>query len=161
MHPGNFPSITLAQFAMLIHHSHNLFSAIIETNNLIELQQLFTLCASEYWDNHYSFNKNSVRKKKYFGNQIFNLMLINVIVPFYFHYGECRNILTLKDSALEILEQLPPENNSVIKRWAGAGIVASNALESQALLQLQRYYCEPRKCLDCTIGHKIILHEPA
>ena len=160
MHPGNFPSIRLAQFAMLIHHSHNLFSAIIEANNLIELQQLFTLCASEYWDNHYSFNKNSVRKKKYFGNQIFNLMLINVIVPFYFHYGECRNILPLKDSALEILEQLPPENNSVIKRWAGAGIEASNALESQALLQLQRYYCEPRKCLDCTIGHKIILHEP-
>lgn len=160
MHPGNFPSIRLAQFAKLVHNSRNLFSAVAEAKNLPELKKLFTLSASEYWDNHYNFNKDSVNKKKIFGNQIFNLILINVIVPFYFHYGECRNILPLKDSALEILEQLPPENNSVIKRWAEAGIAASNALESQALLQLQRYYCEPRKCLNCTIGHKIILHEP-
>jgi hypothetical protein len=160
MHPGNFPSIRLSQFALLVHHSRNLFSAVIEAKNLHELQKLFSLAASEYWDSHYSFNKSSVNKKKLFGNQIFNLILINVIVPFYFLYGESRNILALKDSALEILEQLPPENNSVIKRWAGAGIAASNALESQALLQLQRYYCEPRKCLECTIGHKIILHEP-
>jgi hypothetical protein len=160
MHPGNFPTIRLAQLAMLVHNSHNLFSAVIEAKNLKELQQLFSISASDYWDNHYSFNKSSVNRKKIFGNQIFNLILINVIVPFYFLYGENQNLSLLKDRALEILEQLAPENNSIIKRWAGAGIAASNALESQALLQLQHNYCEPRKCLECTIGHKIILHEP-
>ena len=41
MHPGNFPTIRLAQFAMLIHHSKGLFSAVIEANNLEDLQQLF------------------------------------------------------------------------------------------------------------------------
>jgi hypothetical protein len=159
MHPGNFPTIRLAQFAMLTHHSHNLFSAVTEAKDLQELKQLFSLCASEYWDTHYSFNKNSVDRKKIFGGQIFNLILINVIVPFFFLYGEDQNLLSLKDRALEILEQLPPEKNSIIKRWEGAGIEASNALESQALLHLKRYYCEPKNCLHCSIGHKIILHE--
>ena len=160
MHPGNFPTIRLAQFAMLIHHSKGLFSAVIEANNLEDLQQLFMVKASDYWDNHYSFNKPSVNRKKVFGDQIFSLIVINVVVPFYFLYGESQNKLFLKDRALVILEQMPAENNSAISRWAGAGIIAANALESQALLHLQRNYCEPRKCLDCTIGHKIIVHEP-
>jgi hypothetical protein len=160
MHPGNFPTIRLAQFAALIHHSKGLFAAVIEANNLADLQQLFMVQASGYWDNHYSFNKPSVNRKKVFGDQIFSLIVINVVVPFYFLYGESQNKLFLKDRALDILEQMPAENNSAISRWAGAGIVAVNALESQALLQLQHNYCESRKCLDCTIGHKIILHEP-
>jgi len=160
MHPGNFPTIRLAQFAALVHHSRGLFTAVIEANNLEDLQQLFTITASEYWDTHYSFNKPSVNKKKAFGDQIFRLIVINVVVPFYFLYGDNQNKLLLKDRALEILEQLPAENNSAINRWASAGIVAANALESQGLLQLQRNYCEPKRCLDCTIGHKIIMHEP-
>jgi hypothetical protein len=160
MHPGNFPTLRLAQFAMLIHRSKGLFAAVIESGNLTDLQQLFTVSASEYWDDHYSFNKPSVCRKKVFGDQIFKLIVINVVVPFYFLFGESQNKLILKDRALDILEQMPAENNSAINRWAVAGIVPANALESQALLQLQHNYCEPRRCLDCTIGHKIIVHEP-
>src|SRR5665648_899218 len=160
MHPGNFPTIRLAQFAMLIHNSKGLFAAVIDAGKLEDLQRLFMVKASEYWDTHYSFNKPSVVRKKVFGDQIFRLIVINVVVPFYFLYGECQNKLFLKDRALDILEQMPAEINSSISRWAGAGIVAANALESQALLQLQHNYCESRKCLYCTIGHKIILHEP-
>ena len=132
----------------------------MEAANLDELRQLFLVSASDYWNDHYTFNKPSVSKPKVFGDQIFSLMIINVVVPFYFLYGESQNKLILKDRALEILEQLPAERNSLINRWNEAGVVASNALESQALIQLQRNYCEPRRCLDCTIGHKIIVHEP-
>ncbi len=160
MRPGNFPTIRMAQFAALIFRSQGLFSAVIEAANLSELKQLFTLSASGYWDNHYRFNIPSINRKKVFGDQIFSLIIINVVVPFYFMFGESQNKLILKDRALEILEQMPSENNSLINRWAAAGIIAANALESQALLQLQHNYCEQKKCLDCTIGHKIILHEP-
>ncbi len=160
MHPGNFPTIRIAQFAALIHHSRGLFATIIEASNLEEIRQLFSLTASEYWDSHYSFNKPSVNRQKLFGDQIFRLVVINVVVPFYFLFGDNQNKLTLKDRALEILEQLPAESNRLIDRWAEAGITAENALESQALLQLQHNYCEQKKCLSCTIGHKIIVHEP-
>ena len=160
MHPGNFPTIRIAQFASLIHHSQGLFSSITEASNLQEIRQIFTLTASDYWNNHYTFNKLSVYRPKMFGDEIFRLVVINVIVPFYFLFGDNQNKLTLKDRALEILEQLPAENNRLIDRWAEAGISAENALESQALLQLQHNYCEQKRCLDCTIGHKIIVHEP-
>ena len=159
MHPSNFPTLRLAQFASLVHHSCGLFSAVMEANNLDDLKKLFSLTASSYWDTHYSFNKPSVNQKKVFGNQIFNLILINVVVPFYFLFGDNQNKLILKDKALEILEQLPAENNGAITRWEKAGITATNALESQGLLQLQRNYCEQKRCLECTIGHKIITHE--
>lgn len=159
MHPGNFPTLRIAQMAKLIFKSHNLFSAVIETKSLTELKKLFELNASAYWDIHYSFNKLSSNKTKSLGEEKFNLILINVIVPFYFLYGDNRNIAYLKDRAIEILEQLPSEKNSIIKKWEKVGITADNALESQALLQLLKKYCEPRKCLDCTIGHKIISHE--
>ena len=160
MHPGNFPTIRIAQFAALIHHSQGLFSAVIEAANLDDLKKLFSLTASRYWNDHYSFNKPSINREKVFGDQIFSLIVINVVVPFYFLFGESQNKLILKDRALEILEQMPAENNRLINRWGEAGVEAANALESQALLQLQRNYCEPRRCLDCTIGHKIIVHEP-
>ena len=160
MHPGNFPTLRIAQFAALIHQSRGLFAAITEASNIKEIKQMFTLTASEYWNSHYSFNKPSVNRQKIFGDQIFRLVVINVVVPFYFLFGDNQNKLTLKDRALEILEQLPAENNRLIERWAEAGIAAGNALESQALLQLQHNYCEPKRCLGCTIGHKIIVHEP-
>lgn len=159
MHPGNFPTLRLAQFAALVYRSRGLFTAVMEANNLEELKKLFSLSASEYWDTHYSFNKPSVDRKKTFGNQVFSLIVINVVVPFYFLFGDNQNKLILKDRALDILEQLPAESNSAIARWAKAGITAANALESQGLLQLQRNYCEQKRCLDCTIGHKIITHE--
>ena len=160
MHPGNFPTLRIAQFAALIYNSRGLFSAVIEAVDLDALKKLFSLTASDYWNSHYSFNKLSVERKKVFGDQIFTLVVINVVVPFYFLFGDSQNKLILKDRALEILEQLPAESNRLISRWAEAGIVAENALESQALLQLQHNYCEQRRCLDCTIGHKIIVHEP-
>jgi hypothetical protein len=34
MRPGNFPTIRLAQLAMLIHHSEHLFSKIRESNSV-------------------------------------------------------------------------------------------------------------------------------
>ncbi len=132
----------------------------MEASNLHDLKQLFAVTASAYWDNHYSFNKPSVNRPKVFGDQIFSIIVINVVVPFYFLFGDNQNKLILKDRALEILEQLPAEHNRMVSRWAEAGIAAENALESQALLQLQRNYCQSRRCLDCTIGHKIIVHEP-
>lgn len=160
MHPVNFPTIRLSQFAALIYRSRGLFSSVLEQKNLAGLQSLFVINASEYWDSHYTFNKESVKRKKVLGDQAFRLILINVIVPFLFLYGNRNNKPYLKDRALELLEQLPAENNRVIRRWEEAGITASNALESQALLHLQHYYCLPVRCLECSIGHRIILHPP-
>jgi hypothetical protein len=158
MHPLNFPTIRLAQFAGLMHNCNSLFSTVIRMRNVNDYRSLFRAETSAYWDNHYTFLKTSRNQKKEMGEESFQLILVNVLVPFLFLYGDRNNKPELKEIALSMMEELPAENNTLIRHWAAAGIQAFNALESQALIQLHHEYCEPRRCLECSIGQKLITH---
>jgi hypothetical protein len=157
LRPGNFPTLRISQFAALIHRSHGLFSKIIEIENLSELKGLFKVQASGYWTTHYSFNKTSTRNSaKELGEISVDMIIINVVIPFLFVYGEKQNKEYLKNRALEFLEQLPSEINSIVENWAKLGVHSRSAFESQALLQLKNKYCERKKCLNCQIGVKLV-----
>ena len=157
LRPGNFPTIRISQLAALIHRSHGLFSKIIEIESIENLKKLFKVNASEYWNSHYNFNKLSkINSKKELGENSINTLIINIVIPFLFVFGEKQNKPHLKNRALEFLEQLPPENNSIISKWKKLGIESRSALETQALLQLKNIYCEKKKCLNCQIGVKLV-----
>jgi len=157
LRPVNFPTVRISQLAHLIHRSNGLFSKMIELEKIDELKDLFKVKASEYWDAHYNFNKTSKKTGvKELGENSAHLLIINVVIPFLFVYGEKQNKPHLKNRALEFLEQLPAENNSILTKWRDLGIQAHSAFESQALLQLKNCYCEPKKCLNCHIGVKLV-----
>ncbi len=157
LRPVNFPTVRISQLVALIHQSEGLFSKIIEIDSIDELKKLFKVKASEYWDSHYNFNKSSKNTTtKELGENSANLIIINTVIPFLFVYGEKQNKHYLKNRALDFLEQLPAENNSVISKWTKLGIEAHCAFETQALLQLKNCYCETKKCLNCQIGVKLI-----
>ena len=61
-----------------------------------------------------------------------------------------------RDEAVEMLQSLKPEKNSVTTLFETAGFAIKDAFVSQAVLQLRRAYCEPRKCLYCRLGHKLL-----
>jgi hypothetical protein len=157
LRPINFPTIRIAQLAMLIHHSSALFSQILETENIGELRKLFDVSASEYWNTHYSFNKTSKdNHPKTLGESAFNNLVINTIVPILFVYGDQHLDQGMKDRALFMLEKLDPESNQIIRKWSELGMESRSAFETQALLQLKNKYCEYKKCLNCQLGAKII-----
>lgn len=156
LRPVNFPTIRIAQFAGLINRSEHLFSKILETENPGELKKLFNVRASEYWDTHYRFNKPSAKRKKELGEVSINTILINVVVPFLFVYGNFQQKPGLQDRALDLLETIPPEENSIVDKWESLGITVLSAYESQALLQLKNFYCTKKKCLNCQIGSKLL-----
>jgi hypothetical protein len=161
LRPGNFPTIRISQLAALIHRSQGLFSKIIETESIEELKKLFNVKASDYWISHYRFNKLSSKKQeKELGKNSINILIINVIVPFLFVYGEKQNQHHLKNRALDFLEKLPSENNSIIKKWRELGVEPRSAFESQALIWLKNSYCVPKKCLNCQIGNKLVKIQP-
>ncbi len=161
LRPGNFPTVRISQLAALIHRSSGLFSKIIEIDNPDKLKALFKVKASEYWDSHYNFNKPSKQKAvKEIGESSINILIINVVIPFLFVYGEKQNKHFLKNRALEFLEQLPAESNSVVSHWEKLGIKSHSAFETQALLQLKNSYCEKKKCLNCQIGVKLVKINP-
>ncbi|RIH64149.1 DUF2851 family protein [Mariniphaga sediminis] len=157
LRPVNFPTIRISQLAALVYHSQGLFSKIVDTEKVEDLRELFRVKASEYWDNHYRFNKLSPRKHvKELGENSIDTLIVNVVVPFLFVYGERQNRHHLKNRSLDFLEKLQPEKNTIINKWKKLGVEARSAFETQALLQLKNKHCENRKCLSCPIGNKLV-----
>ncbi|MFO7829170.1 MAG: DUF2851 family protein [Bacteroidales bacterium] len=154
--PGNFPTIRIAQFAMLIYQSKGLFSQILETQESKKLGALLLVKPSEYWENHYHFNKKSVKKAKPIGPSAINILLINTIVPFLFVYGKYVDNHRFCNRAIDLLTSIKAEKNAIIAKWEQLGIESENAFDTQALIQLKNNYCNFKKCLNCQIGNFII-----
>ena len=55
-----------------------------------------------------------------------------------------------------MLSALPPESNKITRSWQEMGFENNSAYDSQSLLGLQQLYCEKRRCLECSIGQKIV-----
>ncbi|HEY0677765.1 MAG TPA: DUF2851 family protein [Chitinophagaceae bacterium] len=161
MRPGNFPSVRLAQLAMLLHRSIFLFSRVKESQTVREIYELLSVKASDYWDTHYRLEEPGVLKKKTVGPQMIENIIINTIVPTIFAYGQLRNENSYKTRALEWLEQLAPEKNSITNQWTEAGIENLNAWDSQSLIELKKEYCDHKRCLECSIGNSLLREKSA
>ena len=120
------------------------------------LQELFKVELTNYWSDHYTFDKISKPMKKHLGKDTINLILINTIIPFIFLYGKMRNEEEYKDRALALLEEIAPEKNAIIDKWIALGVTATSAAQTQSLLQQKRQYCDTQRCLECAIGVAIL-----
>jgi len=156
MHPANFPTIRISQFANIIHRSSGLLHKILETERLTDIISLFKTQASPYWTDHFRFGKTTNPKVKELGVGSINLLLINTIIPFTFVYGKQTASDALMEKAVNWLEQIKAENNVIIRNFKDRGIKAENAMQSQALLQLKNNYCDKKRCLDCRIGYLLL-----
>ena len=85
-----------------------------------------------------------------------NNIIINTIVPFLFVYGKQKDDEKFIARALSFLEQTPGENNTIIQKWETLGVSTKTAHTTQALLQLKTEYCNPKKCLNCSIGNYVL-----
>lgn len=156
MRPANFPTIRLAQLAMLINKSSHLFSKMKETDSLDTVKELLNVTANDYWHYHYRFDDAGEYRPKQLGRQMTENIIINTVVPVFFAYATFHNDPALKDRALDWLSELTPEKNTITAKWSSLGVFNSNALESQALIELKNSYCEPRRCLDCAVGNVVL-----
>lgn len=156
LRPASFPTIRIAQLATLIFQSDHLFSKMLSAANVAELENMFELKLSNYWLTHYIFDKTSKKSQKKLGKSTIHLLIINAIVPFLFLYGKWRGEDHYQEKALQLLEQLPPEDNHIIQQWQSLGMAPSAAHQTQALLQLKNQYCDLKRCLDCAIGSAIL-----
>jgi len=156
LRPANFPTIRIAQFAQLIFQSAHLFSKMLVAQNVKELENMFELKLSNYWQTHYVFGKESTKRNKSLGTNTIHLLIINTICPFLFLYGKMKDEDSYKKKALQLLEELAPEKNSITKKWKELGVSIENAYQSQALIELKNEHCAKKKCLECGIGNKIL-----
>lgn len=156
MRPANFPTLRLAQLAMLIHHSSHLFSKIKELKNVKEVEALFKIISNDYWHYHYRLDEISGYKPKQLGKQMIHTIIVNTVIPVLFTYGLYTNNESCKATAIQWLSEIEAEKNTITQSWIALHITNSNALESQALIQLYNHYCKQKKCLDCAVGNKVL-----
>jgi len=153
--PDNFPTIRLAQLAMLYHQQQNLFSKVLSAKKMSELYTLFNSSVSAYWQTHYQFDKESPRKKKQLSKSFIDLLVINTLVPIRFAFAKSQG-KEISEEIMELLKSIAPEKNVIIEKFSNFGIKANNAFETQSLLQLKNEYCNHGKCLQCSIGTQLL-----
>ena len=156
MHPRNFPTIRIAQFAHLFCRSTALLQKILEAERLTDVISLLQTETSGYWLTHFRFDKSGTSKPKKMGKPSLHLILINTIVPFVFVYGKRTNRQHLCEKAIDWLGSLPPEKNYITRNFSLLGIKPESAVQSQALIQLKTFYCNNKQCLHCAIGHHLL-----
>jgi len=156
LRPGNFPHIRIAQLAYLYHSQQSLFSRAMEVKTLDDVKALFQISTSEYWKDHYNFYKSSPKQEKKMGRGAIDLLIINTIVPFLYAYGLTQGNDALCAQGINFLETVKAENNYITRLWDGTGIPVFTAADSQALIQLQKQYCDNRKCFHCRFGYEYL-----
>jgi hypothetical protein len=129
---------------------------VVEASSLGELEQLFRVSASTFWDSHYRFGQMASPIPKYIGTQSVHSLIINAVVPFMSALGKAERRKCYLDRADTLLLQVEAESNHIIKNWIKFGVRPRNAIESQGLIQLHQHYCIYKQCLDCMFGAFIL-----
>lgn len=155
LRPNNFPTIRLAQLAKLYHDHQNLFSKVIKVNSLESYYEIFNISASSFWDTHYTFETASKKRKKHLTKSFIDLLLINTIIPMRFIYQKSIG-RSNEEEILNLINAIKSEKNSIIEKFSQFGIQSDSAFSSQSLLQLKNEYCQKYRCLQCSIGNKLL-----
>jgi hypothetical protein len=130
MRPFHSPRLRLVQLASLLAEGRGWFALVRDAEMVDEvLQQLAGV--------------------KGLGAEMRRGILINGFIPLLYAYGQ-------KEKAMGWLESLKAERNQVRRSWAGQGVEACNAADSQGLLELKKEYCNARRCLECAIGRALL-----
>lgn len=153
--PANFPTIRLAQFSSLIYNSVHLFSKLMQASSLTNVTDLLnTEVSAELKLNELHHAQHPETTKM--GKQFIHHLIINAVIPIKFLFGKHQLQENHCEQALQWLEELAPEVNTVTKFWNQNQLKAQHALHSQALIELNKNYCQTHKCLSCAIGNHIL-----
>ena len=84
-----------------------------------------------------------------------DLLIMNTIIPLKFKYLKSVN-RAIDDDFFDFIKKVKAEKNGVIDKFSELKIVAENAFDSQALLELKNNYCAQKRCLQCAIGNSLL-----
>jgi hypothetical protein len=156
MRPSSFPTKKIALLAAVVHNHQNFLTNFIEAKSVKELLTIYAIPISEYWQLHYHFSVKATKKIQPTGMQSFYIWMINGVIPLVYAYGHYTQNEELKEKAMQWILELPPEQNAIIKNWKKLNWPATNAFETQGLLELKKSYCQKKACTNCTVGNFIL-----
>jgi hypothetical protein len=157
MRPAAFPDFRLAQLIALLRKREFLPAQILEIEEEAALRDLLVFDEEPYWQQHYRLGKPSGQPHKFaMGDVTYRQIVINVIVPYLFLYAKKKDLPIYQERALQLLQSLKAEKNKITRIFENFRMKPVSALESQGLLQWYKFYCTPKKCLNCSVGNQLI-----
>ena len=140
--PRNSPFVRMRQLASLVATNTPIFDKMLSCTDIEQMEALFTI--------------NGNNEIPPLGTDAKHLLIINLVCPFLTCYAQYTGNSDLAELAVDILEKLPPEKNSLVATKKKAGLSIQSAYDSQAVIQLDTAYCKPRRCIECQIGRHYI-----
>jgi len=153
MRPSGFPTVRIARFAALLQKNPFPLSSLLAARNLAEMEELLSVELSDYWKTRYDFGKESaVSGTRRTGHDFIHTIILNTLVPFMYCLGKLKGDAGLTGKSLDLLGEIPPEQNKITRFWYDMGERPASAARTQALIHLKKHWCEARNCLECEIG---------
>ncbi|MCH5214887.1 MAG: DUF2851 family protein [Muribaculaceae bacterium] len=157
--PQNFPHRRIAILATMLTGGMQFYSAILEAKGDIDiLKEILDFRASDYWQLHSRFGAPQAETPLpvTLSNSSKEIVIINVMAPFYYAYGSATGEIDLAEKGYDLLQGLNAERNSIVQLWGANGLPARSAFDSQAQIQLRKCYCDKSRCLECRFGHYLL-----
>ncbi len=142
MRPQSFPEVRIRQFAQLIYQAEFLFSNLMDAATINDCVKLFTLSAGT------KLGKASI-----------HILLINTVLPYKYTFALANNNLLMEQQVYTLLQQIPPEDNHIIRQWKLLGQSIQSAADTQSLIHLYQNYCQPHNCINCDVGYRIFQNQ--
>jgi len=157
LRPQNFPQVRIAEAATFFHQKRRVVDGILNTRSIEGMYELLgSSPEGDFWLRHYTLEAETSPIKKSFGKAFLKHLVINAVVPFVFALADFNKDDSYRNLALDWLEQLSPEKNSIIRKFDMIGFHSHSALDTQGLLELKKHRCDQKKCLNCQIGIHLI-----
>lgn len=155
LRPQNFPHIRIAQLSALYHSRHFSLAALAAAEDIDKIRRCLTAPASDYWTTHYHFGPAGRPHCPEPARATAENMLINAAIPLLYAWATYKQKPIEVQRAQDLLDDLPAENNHITREWRACGIDVKTAADSQALVQLDREYCERQDCLHCRFAYEM------
>ena len=146
--PQNAPERRIRQFAQLICQSEWLFSEMLVQPTVNSLRQLFSLPA---------VTSPSLSPIPAIGKKSVDILLINTLLPYRYAYALAHNDKHGAQMALTLMQQIPAEDNTIIRQWRLLGQQVRTVADTQALIHLYQHYCQNERCIHCEVGQQVFL----
>ena len=156
MRTAGFPTFRIAQFSSICSQQKFFDFLKMPLEEWLHWFEHENFSIDVFWETHYHFKKETKRHNLNLSKNSKSLILINVLAPILYFWGIYQNQETFTEKALELLENIPKEENSIIKNWKEVGLSLNSAKDSQGLLELKNEFCAKKKCLSCKIGYQVL-----
>lgn len=131
-----------------------------EIPSLDDIRKEFSFPLTGFWATHYTFDKNSRgASPNALSASSIDRLLINTVIPLILARAIARSDFKTVELIPELLRTFRAEDNKDVRLFSSAGINCADALDSQAIIELRREYCEKNKCIYCRFGHRMLSHE--